>query len=66
MAQIKIRYNKKTGKLEIETVGFEGDECLKATAGLEKALGIDPSKVQLTPEYFQEKTEDSIDVLGGE
>ncbi len=40
------------GALAIEAVGFQGADCEKATAFLEKALGLASSK-QKKPEYNQ-------------
>lgn len=38
------------GSLKIDAVGFQGADCEKATAFLEKALGITTGK-QKKPEY---------------
>ena len=40
------------GKVEIETSGFEGEECLKATQAYKRSLG-GRSDDQPKPEYYQ-------------
>ena len=40
------------GQLKIEAVGFQGPDCGKATAFLEKALGTVTAKAK-KPEYHQ-------------
>lgn len=42
------------GEVTIEAAGFRGNACEKATAALEKALGM-PGKRQRKPEYSQEE-----------
>jgi len=39
------------GTTVIEPIGFRGRACLKATAELERALGVDASTRKLKPEY---------------
>lgn len=51
MKQIKVTVNE-DGSLEIEAVGYKGNACEKATAALEKALGV-PGKRTKKPEYYQ-------------
>ena len=41
MREIIVSFD--NGKVEIETKGFVGSDCLKATAALEKALGVKTS-----------------------
>lgn len=41
---------KDEGEVEIEAVGFKGNACEKATAALEKAIGVVRSKKH-KPEY---------------
>jgi len=41
------------GQVTIEAVGFKGNACEKATAALEKALGVPVSRKK-KPEYHQE------------
>ena len=41
----------KTGGVKIETQGFSGEECLKATENIKKALGMEQER-QLTAEYY--------------
>lgn len=43
-----------TGAVEIEAIGFKGNACEKATAGLEKALGVVRNKKK-KPEFHQEE-----------
>jgi hypothetical protein len=40
------------GTVKIEAMGFTGAACEKATAEIEKALGV-PGKRTKKPEYFQ-------------
>jgi len=40
------------GELKIETMGFTGADCEKATAYLEQALGLSKAR-QKKPEYHQ-------------
>ncbi len=42
----------KDGSIQIETKGFSGAECEKATAELEKALGTKASNVR-TGDYYK-------------
>jgi hypothetical protein len=42
------------GEIKIEAVGFKGPDCEKATAFLEKALGITTSRGKKA-EYYQAK-----------
>lgn len=42
------------GSTQIEAIGFKGRECLRATAELERALGVDPSTRRLKPEHAQQ------------
>lgn len=39
MKEIKIEIDLDTGEITLETSGFIGDECLKETEDLKKALG---------------------------
>lgn len=39
MKIIEVTFDPKTGDPKVETSGFQGGECLKATKGLEDALG---------------------------
>jgi hypothetical protein len=45
------------GKVVIKTTGYAGAECLKATAQLERDLGIEKESDVKTPEYYQTATE---------
>lgn len=40
-------------KVLVETIGFEGTDCIKATADLLKALGTKELKRTLKPEYHK-------------
>jgi hypothetical protein len=40
------------GNPSIQTSGFSGDECVKETAALERALGAKTKDVK-TPEYYK-------------
>jgi len=42
-----------TGEVSIDAVGFKGADCERATAYLEKALGVQDRKVK-KPEYRQQ------------
>jgi hypothetical protein len=41
-----------TGEVKIDAIGFKGNACEKATAEIEKALGV-PGKRTKKPEFFQ-------------
>lgn len=43
------------GQVEIEAVGYKGQSCSKATAALEKALGLAKTSKK-KPEYYQTET----------
>lgn len=51
MKQIKVTVNE-DGSLEIEAVGYKGNACEKATAALEKALGVAGKRTK-KPEFYQ-------------
>lgn len=51
MKQIIVEV-KETGEVRIEATGFTGSACEKATAEIERALGI-PGKRNKKPEYYQ-------------
>jgi hypothetical protein len=42
-----------TGEVSIDAVGFKGADCERATAYLEKALGVQDRRVK-KPEYQQQ------------
>lgn len=42
------------GHTDIEAFGFRGRECLRATAELERALGVDARTRKLKPEHAQQ------------
>ena len=44
------------GQLKIETKGFAGQECRRASGFLEKALGQKTNE-KLTPEYYQQQSQ---------
>jgi hypothetical protein len=50
-----------SGEVSIDAVGFKGADCERATAYLEKALGVQDRKVK-KPEYRQRQQ--SIQKLG--
>ncbi|MGN6556203.1 MAG: DUF2997 domain-containing protein [Verrucomicrobiota bacterium] len=52
MKQIKVIISE-DGSVEIEAVGFKGNSCERATAALEKALGVKTGGKK-KPEYRQE------------
>lgn len=61
MKKVIAKIDKKTGKLTIETQGYTGDECYKATEGLEKSLGLDRAcSVPTAEAYVQEQTNQQV------
>ena len=42
-----------TGEVKIEAIGFKGASCEKATAAIEKALGVVKSKTK-KPDFYQD------------
>ena len=46
-----------TGETRIQTKGYTGSDCLKASKFLEQALGVTTSDTK-TAEYFEEVTTD--------
>jgi hypothetical protein len=53
-----------TGDISIDAVGFKGADCEKATAYLEKALGVVAGKTK-KPEYTQRTQAKSQQKVGG-
>lgn len=51
MKTITVEINN-DGEVTIETSGYKGEACVKATAEIEKALGI-PAAHKKKPEYYQ-------------
>jgi len=47
------------GEVKIEALGFRGGACEKATAEIEKALGV-PGKKTFKPERWQEQGNQQI------
>lgn len=47
-----------SGRVEIEASGFSGDNCMKATAPMERALGKSAS-MKRKPEFFNQASEQS-------
>lgn len=43
-----------TGEIKIETTGFKGNACEKATAEIEKALGLAGQR-RKKPEYYYDR-----------
>lgn len=52
--QIKVIVEE-DGNVTIEAIGFRGENCTKATAELEKALGVVGKRVK-KPEFYQQTT----------
>ncbi len=63
MKKIIMSIDPKTGGVSVKTEGYQGEECLKATAGLESGLGM-RGQCELSPEYY-EKAEQR-ERVGGE
>lgn len=40
-----------SGEIRIEVVGAQGNQCLKATEGIEKALGLVQSRIEKPAMY---------------
>ena len=53
-----------TGEVQIDAVGFKGADCEKATAFLEKALGVTGKKVN-KPEYYANTKTNTAQKVGG-
>ena len=64
MKTIKAKIRKKDGVVALETSGYTGDECLKATAKLEEGLGIQHPDRQLKPEFYEQSGGTTQDVGG--
>jgi len=58
MKKIIATIDKKTGKLTIQTQGYNGAECLAATEQLEKGLGMDRACSIPTSEMYNEQKND--------
>lgn len=56
MQQIIVTF-KRDGTVGIETKGFQGAACLKETAALEAALGLEKTSEERTPEFYQAVTQ---------
>ncbi len=52
-----------TGDIRIDSIGFKGPDCEKATKFLEEALGVVGQKVK-KPEYHQRTTGQNVQHLG--
>ena len=52
-----------TGEIQIDSIGFKGPDCEKATKFLEEALGVVGQKVK-KPEYHQRAVGKSVQQLG--
>lgn len=50
MKRVTVEINN-DGEVTIETTGFKGEACLKATEAIEKALGV-PVQRKKKPEYY--------------
>lgn len=64
MKKITAVINGKTGGVSIKTEGYSGDECYKATEALEKSLGMDRACAVPTGEFYQEKQENTQQIVG--
>lgn len=51
------------GEIKVEPAGFEGRSCRKATAELERALGLTKAQ-NLKPEYYQRNAVGQAQALG--
>ena len=49
-----IRMKVKNGQCTIETEGFSGGGCIRATQPLKQLIGEEVGDPELTDEYFQE------------
>lgn len=55
MKTITVTVDRKTGRVTIETSGYEGATCLEATRKLEEGLGIiEPEREMLAEENIVE------------
>jgi hypothetical protein len=52
-----------TGEIQIDSIGFKGPDCEKATKFLEEALGVVGQKIK-KPEYHQRTTGQNVQQLG--
>jgi hypothetical protein len=57
MKTIRAKINKKTGKVTIETEGYEGATCLDATKKLEEGLGLKEPDRELKQEFYVEQSD---------
>ena len=56
-----IRMTVKGGVCHIETEGFKGDGCIKATEDLKRRLGEEVGDRELSDEFYQEVTEEQLE-----
>lgn len=54
MKKITAKIDVRTGRVTIETEGYEGATCLAATKALEEGLGLREPDRELKPAYYQE------------
>ncbi len=52
-----------TGEIQIDSIGFKGPDCEKATKFLEEALGVVGQKIK-KPEYHQHSTQRTQQRIG--
>lgn len=64
MKLISARIDKKTGKVTIETQGYEGASCLEATKALEEGLGLKDPERELTADYYKVETDNNQSIGG--
>jgi hypothetical protein len=53
--KVTVTINPKTGEITKDTSGFQGDECQKATEGLDSGLGLTGAACTLKPEFYDAK-----------
>lgn len=56
MKKVVAKINKKTGVLTLQTVGFEGEACLLATAKLRDQLRMEAEPEKTAEFYADEQT----------
>lgn len=51
--KITIKLDGRTGNVTVKPEGYKGDECFKATEGLERGLNM-KGNVENTPEFYEQ------------
>ena len=67
MPQIKVTISP-SGETKIETIGFTGDACKKATSSIEAALSgskTPEAVVVYKPDYYGTTTTNSVSIIQG-